>query len=194
MPAHASQFREILVFFDRLGVYDVVLPFILVFTLVFAIFEKTRIFGTDVVDNVTYTKKNLNTMVAFVIAFFVVASVQLVATISQVVSNMVLLLLLAVCFMILVGSFMKEGEFLQLEGGWKSTFMWIMFLGIVLIFLQAIKLQDGTSWLEYLYIMIFFNFNTTAVSSVIMVLFVILLVWLITKDSSPRKKAGNSGD
>ncbi|HIH38440.1 hypothetical protein J4460_01870 [Candidatus Woesearchaeota archaeon] len=194
MPADASQFREILVFFDRLGVYDVVLPFILVFTLVFAIFEKTRIFGTDVVDNVTYTKKNLNTMVAFVIAFFVVASVQLVATISQVVSNMVLLLLLAVCFMILVGSFMKEGEFLQLEGGWKSTFMWIMFLGIVLIFLQAIKLQDGTSWLEYLYIMIFFNFNTTAVSSVIMVLFVILLVWLITKDSSPRKKAGNSGD
>ena len=85
MPADASQFREILVFFDRLGVYDVVLPFILVFTLVFAIFEKTRIFGTDVVDNVTYTKKNLNTMVAFVIAFFVVASVQLVATISQVV-------------------------------------------------------------------------------------------------------------
>ena len=41
--AEASTFREIILFFDEVGVYDVILPFLLVFTIVYAIFEKTKI-------------------------------------------------------------------------------------------------------------------------------------------------------
>ena len=43
----ASTFREVLLFFEQIGIYDVVLPFLLVFTIVFAILEKTKLFGTE---------------------------------------------------------------------------------------------------------------------------------------------------
>ena len=40
----ATPFREILEFFTRIGVFDVVLPFLLVFTIVFALLERTKVF------------------------------------------------------------------------------------------------------------------------------------------------------
>ena len=48
----------VLDFFKELGIYDVVLPFILVFTIMFAILERTKIFGTE--GEKKFTKKNLN--------------------------------------------------------------------------------------------------------------------------------------
>ena len=99
-----SVFRGIIQFFEKLGVYDVILPFILIFTIVFAILEKSRVFGTEKIKGDEYTRKNLNSMTAFVMAFLVVASTRLVAVINQALAHMVLLLLLSVCFLILIGS------------------------------------------------------------------------------------------
>ena len=42
--------------FERIGVYDVVLPFILVFTIVFAILEKTRVLGVEVYGDKEWDK------------------------------------------------------------------------------------------------------------------------------------------
>ena len=76
-----SVFREALIFFDQVGLYDVVLPFLLVFTLVFGVLEKSKILGTEKGgDGEMYTRKNLNAMVAFISGFFVVASAQLGAS------------------------------------------------------------------------------------------------------------------
>ena len=65
--AEASTLRGVLGFFVDIGIYDVVLPFLLVFTIVFAIFDKTKVLGTEVIDGHKYPKKNLNAIVAFVI-------------------------------------------------------------------------------------------------------------------------------
>ncbi len=71
-----------------------------------------------------YTKKNLDAMVSFVIAFFVIASSQLVETITQISSQVVILLLLSVFFLILVGSFAQETEGgFFLPGKLNATFM-----------------------------------------------------------------------
>ena len=80
--ADTTGFRAVIVFLEKLGVYDVVLPFLLVFTIVFAILEKTRVLGTDDVDGKHLPKKNLNAVVAFVMAFLVIASTSLVRIIS----------------------------------------------------------------------------------------------------------------
>ena len=131
-----SVFRGIIQFFEKLGVYDVILPFILIFTIVFAILEKSRVFGTEKIKGDEYTRKNLNSMTAFVMAFLVVASTRLVAVINQALAHMVLLLLLSVCFLILIGSFMKEGEHAYLkEGPWRIGATVFMLIGIILIFL-----------------------------------------------------------
>ena len=55
-----SIFRGVISFLNTLGVYDIILPFLLVFTLVFAILEKTKVLGTEKVGDKTITKKNLN--------------------------------------------------------------------------------------------------------------------------------------
>src|SRR3989338_5149683 len=141
-------FGNVIQFLERLGVYDVILPFILVFTIVFAIFEKTKIFGTEDVEGVKTAKKNLNAMIAFVIAFLVIASAQLVAIINKSLANIVLLLLISVCFLLLIGSFFSEKEEVKLIGGWRTFFMIVMLIGVVLIFLAAITTSSGKSWLQ----------------------------------------------
>ncbi|MBI4149215.1 hypothetical protein HY491_02105, partial [Candidatus Woesearchaeota archaeon] len=82
-----SAFRGMIGFLDTIGIYDVVLPFVLVFTIAFAILEKTRVLGTEEIDKVKYTKKPLNALVAFVISFFVVGSGELVGILTTVSSQ-----------------------------------------------------------------------------------------------------------
>lgn len=177
----ASVFRDTLEFFYDLGVYDVILPFLLIFTIVFAILEKSKIFGTETSGDHEYTKKNLNAMVAFVTSFFVVGSAQLVAVISEAVSNIVLLLVLSVFFLILAGSFNKDEEF-YLKSGWNTAFMWMMFIGVVLIFLNAL------GWLQLLYGYLSFNWDSTTTSSIILIILVISLMVYITRDPNKPKK------
>ena len=186
-----STFRNVLEFFDKIGIYDVILPFLLVFTIVFAILEKTKVFGTETVGEKEVTKKNLNSMLAFVIAFLVIASSKLVETITEVSSNVVVLLLLAVFFLLLVGSFFKkEDQPAFLEGNWKYLFMAIMFLGIIGIFLNAIETDDGESWLSWGWEQVTGNFNSTAVASIILVIVIIAFMMYVVKgeSSSPKKE------
>ena len=101
-----SIFRGVITFLGKVGVYDVILPFLLVFTIVFAILDKTKVLGTEKVEGREVTKKNINSIVAFVIGFLVIASTKLVAVINEVMANIVLLLILVVSFLLLVGVFL----------------------------------------------------------------------------------------
>lgn len=182
-----SVFRGVIVFFDKIGIYDVVLPFLLVFTIVFAIFEKTKIFGTVKIEGTDYTKKNLNSIVAFVTAFLVIASTKLVSVINEAIANTVLLLLLVILFLLLVGSFFKEGEPVALEKRWRTFFMTAMFIGIVLIFLDALE------WLEPFWDYLKDHWETQWVASLILLIFIILFMVYITKEptkSTPAPKEG----
>ena len=142
--AEESMFRGIIEFFFKLGIYDVILPFLLVFTLVFAILEKTRVLGTEEIEGKKYTRKNLNAMVAFATGFLTIASAKVVAVINQTVANVMLLLIVCIFFLLLVGSFFKEEPhaFFLEKGGWRTTFMILVFLGLAFIFLDALDLLD----------------------------------------------------
>jgi len=137
-------------FLDKLGVYDVVLPFLLVFTIVFAILEKTKVLGTEMVGSEELPRRNLNSMAAFVIGFLVIASSTLVASISAIMAKMVLLLALMISILMLLGSFedpskMKKGFFLK--GKTKGWFIGLMIFGMSIIFFDSMTF-DGNTWLE----------------------------------------------
>ena len=179
----ASQFRDIIDFFANIGVFDVVLPFLLIFTVVFALLERTKVFGIEKIEGKDYTKKNLNSAAAFVIAFLVVASSELVEVITKVSSQFVVLLFLIVLFLLLVGSFLKEephGVFL--EGGGRTTFMLIVFVGLLFIFLDALNLIDD----------IFGFFKGTdkgeVVGSVLLLIVIVIFIAYVTQE----KKVGSS--
>jgi len=180
----ANPFREIIEFFNSIGVFDVVLPFLLVFTIVFALLERTKVFGYEKIEGKEYTKKNLNSVAAFAIAFPVVASSNLVEIITDVSSQFVVLLFGIVLFLLLVGSFFKEephGVFL--EGGWKTTFMIIVFLGLTFIFLDALDLlQDTFDFLEG-------TSKGEFVGSVILIIMIVLFMVFITQERQSPKKS-----
>ena len=191
--AQQSVFRGVLVFFDKIGIYDVVLPFLLVFTMVFAILEKTKVFGTEKIGKEEYTKKNLNSIVAFAVAFIVVASSRLVAIISEIAANMVILLSIGVFFLLLAGVLVTEKkEGFGLSKGWQGFFMVIMFIGLMIITLRAIPGPRDQPLLDYLLDYTLNHFTETAVSSIIFIVAIAILIYYITKTPKPKeaKKEG----
>jgi len=174
-----SAFRGVIEFFDRIGIYDVVLPFLLVFAIVFAILEKSRVLGVENVGGKELTRKNINSMVAFVISFLVIASSEIVRVLNESLANMVVLLMLATCFLILLGVFYKgEEKGFWLEGGWKTLWIFIMFIGIVLIFMNAL------GWLVPTWQFLYTHYDSTVVGSVILIGIVIGMMYAITKTPS----------
>jgi hypothetical protein len=179
-----SVFRESLVFFDHIGLYDVVLPFLLIFTIVFGVLEKSRIFGTEA-DKKT-TRKNLNAMVAFCIGFFVVASAQLVALINQFVANTALVLVIFIMLLILLGSLKAqqgpEGfDFLK-EYKWL---FWVAIIAIMLIFL------NGMGWLGPAWLYVVNNWNSQLMATIFLFGIVALFIHWVTggkEDSDSKSK------
>jgi hypothetical protein len=177
--ATQSSFRDVIDFLDVVGVYDVILPFLLVFTLIFAILEKTKVLG---VDN-GFSKKNLNATVAFITGFLVVASINLVRIINQVMADVVLLVLLAISFLMLVGVFYGSEEFtLKDNQGWRTAMITIMFIGISVIFLNAL------GWLQAIWDF-FSGADTQIIGAVLFVVIIIGFMVFITWDKTP-----SSGD
>jgi hypothetical protein len=176
-------------FLVKLGVYDILLPFILVFVLVFALLEKTKVLGTDTIKDASgekaeYTKKSLNAMVAFVTGFFVVASTQLVSVINKSLSQIFLLILLVICFLLVWGSFheqSKTGFFLDPKKHkfYYNALMAIVFVAIAAIFLNAL------GWLDVVYNFLKGNWNTDYVAAVIFIIVIIGFMLWITSDPKP---------
>lgn len=190
-----SAFGETFSFFAKLGVYEILLPFLLVFTLIFAILEKSAILGHDEIPTKDgkktrkVTKKNQNSMIAFVVAFIVVASSEIVRVLNQIIADTVILLVASIMFLMLAGSFHKQsadGFFLNPENEHQKwvyySFMVIMFAGIVLIFLNAI------GWLDLIYFYLTKGFNSSTVGSIIVVLVFIAIIMIVTKGNPGEKK------
>ncbi|MFP4403121.1 MAG: hypothetical protein ACLFPJ_02110 [Candidatus Woesearchaeota archaeon] len=184
-----SVFRGVIEFFHKLGIYDVVLPFLLTFTIFFAILEKTKVFGFDLVDGKEVSKKNINAMVAFVVGFLVVASARMVAIINTALPNIVLLLVISVSFLMLAYFFYGNQEELKLNNTWKNLMIAIMGIGVFLVFAHAIPYK-GEPWLEFAWDYLVTNYDSTAVSAIVLVGFIILMMFWIT---NPVKSKDSSG-
>jgi len=123
-------------FLESFGFFDVILPFLLVFTIVFGILVKTKIFGTY--DG--KPKKNINSMIAFVIAFFVVAAKQIVNSLQEALPIVALILIAIVSFLMLIGSFAssdKEFNFMDMFEGWKLPLAVLFFGAVFLVFIHS---------------------------------------------------------
>lgn len=178
MADQSTVFGGVVEFLDKLGVYDVVLPFLLVFVITFAVLDKTRILGYDKVGDKEWPKKNLNAIFAFVVSFLVIASTTIVRAINEVLANVVLLLVLIISFLMLVGVFFGSGEVtLEKYPGWTRFFMVIIFIAIVAIFLQAFGL------LRLIVGFIILNYKLEWVATLLLLILIIIFMVYVTRDS-----------
>lgn len=185
----------VITFLEKLGVYDVVLPFLLVFTIVFAILEKTRVFGEEKIDGKDYSRKNLNAMAAFVIGFLVIASSQLVQAISQISAHVFVILLLIVFFLLLVGSFYGEGKIGKegLQEEWaKNIFIVVIFLAIAFVFLNALPAGQGKTWLEWIFQGSGKAVSSPATASIVLIILIVIFIRYVSKSGNGGSSDGST--
>lgn len=101
---------------------EAVLPFILVFTVVFAILQKSSILGKD--------KKQIDAMVALVVGLITITFASAVGIINQLLPFLAVSVVMILIFLILIGLVHKDGEF-----AWndqiKKTVIVLAFVAVV---------------------------------------------------------------
>ncbi len=118
------------------GFYDFALPFLLVFTIVFAILEKTKIFGTDKEGE---PKKNINLIVAIVIGLIVINQFQIVDTLNLFLPKVSLFIIVAVMFLVLVGIFGAN-----VSEGFSGILLFVFAIASLLVIYWALIPTSGT--------------------------------------------------
>ncbi len=94
-----------------LGIYDVALPFLLVFVIVFGILQKVNLFGEK--------SKNLNAVVALVAGLVFLQNTFLVFTLQRYLARMSFALVVFLMFLLLIGIF--AGKYKGLKNGALTT-------------------------------------------------------------------------
>ena len=183
--AEPSPLVNAIQFFQSFGLFDVVLPFLLIFTIVFAILEKTMILGSDNGK----PKKNVDSMVSFILALLVVASNKIVTAINIAMPNIILLMVISISFLMLIGTFATTGEFNFKQGHptYYAAFVAFLLAGTIIIFLYAIKLDSGKSWLEYSYDYVMRSWGGSIVSSFLLLAIIIGAILFITRGTDKKE-------
>lgn len=160
---------------QQLGLLDVILPFLLVFTIAFAVLQKSRILGPD--------SKRFNTLVSLALAFAVVVPHvinpggpgDVVLIINAALPNVSLLMLASLMALLLIGVF---GEDINIGGTSLISIVVIAaFIAVAYIFIAAAGGLPDVPWLDD---------NTR--SLVISILVFGLVVMFITKEEDPLEK------
>ena len=163
------------------GLTDVLLPFLLIFTIVFAILQKTRILGES--------KKNLSVIVAVVVGLLVVVphvtnrfppDADPVVIINEALPQVSLVLVAIIFLLILIGVF---GQDMVMLGVTMPGWIMIISLGIILWIFGGAAGWWSSGFDQFLEE----NFGSEAVAVVIMLLvFGVVIAWITTESKEEK--------
>lgn len=126
---------------ESAGFYEIVLPFFLIFTIIFGILEKTNIFGKE--------SHKFNIIIALVAGFLIVRNQTLVALMNSFLPNVSMFVLVIIAFLIILGIFGVQSD--KWGGGLLFVFVIIAVVGVIWGLVQAADMQ-GIAWLpDWLY-------------------------------------------
>ncbi len=184
------------------GLTDILLPFVLIFTIMFAILQKTKMLGEG--------RRNYNIGVAVVIALLVVVphvtgsyppGADVVDVINKALPNVSVVVVAVLMMLLVIGTF---GTKVKIAG--SSLASWIMKLSgitVLVIFGAAAGWWDDWLW-TWLCPASIFNWKLNncwlswlndpdTLALVIMILVFGIIVWFITKEDKPKKGKGFVG-
>ena len=161
---------------QSIGVYDFLLPFLLVFTVIFAILEKTRLMGTDQNQK---PKTNINTILALIIGLIVVVQTSIVQIINNYLSKMALFIVIILIFLLVLGIFGANVEG-GITGGVAGFFVLVV---AILAVVWALSPELGFSDI--------FNRYLPSDSDRGLILFIVIfivVVWLVTRQPGEHQQ------
>ena len=186
MPAQNLQLENFMMSLERWGIIDVLLPFLLIFVIIFAILQKTKILGEG--------RKNLNAAVALVVGLLVVIphvtgrfppNQDPVLIINDALPQLSIVLVAIIFLLIMIGVFGQDYVMLGITmPGWIALFSVIV---ILLIFGGA-----AGWWSQGFAQSLQDFFGTEGVAVVIMILvFGIIIAWVTSEKKEEEKSLLN---
>jgi len=182
--AASGQLQNMLYRLDNLGLTDILLPFLLIFVIVFAILQKTKVLGEE--------RKNLNIIVALVVGLLVVIphatgrfppNADPVIIINDALPQLSIVLVAVIFLLVLIGAFGQDYVFLGVAmPGWITAFSLVV---IIIIFGGAAGWWSGQfgNNLENI-------FGTEAIAVAIMLLvFGIVIAWITSESKEKEDRA-----
>ncbi len=164
-------FEEWIIALENLGLLDVILPFLLIFTIAFAVLQKSKILGERA--------KNFNTILSFVLAMAAIiphvthtypAGADVVLIINAALPNVSLLMIASLMVLLLIGVFGPDVNLLgtPLEG----IVVLFSVIAIGYTFISASGWGPQIPWLQ----------DPETQSMLVAILVFGLVVWFITKE------------
>ena len=126
-----ADFRNFTDTLREFGIYDIVLPFILVYAIVYAVLEHSKFFS-NVNDD---SKKTINVIISLCFGLFAIFSIQVVENIQYIILNSVFLIVVFMIILILLALIFGE-EYLKIFKNENDKYhKWFIYsiLGIILI-------------------------------------------------------------
>jgi hypothetical protein len=171
---------------QEIGIMDVILPFILVFTIVFAILQKTKILGHED-GEAKKPKKNFNAAIALVMALAVVVphitgsypteGSDVVNIINSALPNISVVLIAVVMMLLMIGVF--GGEVNIFKSGLSGYAVAFAIAATIFIFGTAAYWWELPQWASFL-----LDSDTQAL--VVILLVFGALIMFITADDTPK--------
>jgi len=118
----ANEFQDFIAGLENIGFYDIALPFLLIFTIVFGILQKVKIFGDD--------SKKFNAIIALVMAFLVVRTNAIVEVMNEFLPSISLMAVIIIVILLLVGILVVPKD----QSGFTG---WVAGLGIIVILIAV---------------------------------------------------------
>lgn len=180
-------FRAIIENLVDIGFYSVILPFMLVYVVVFGVLEKSKVFKSDDEKQA----KNINAIIAFVFALFVVASIQTVIYIQSLITTIVTFIIFILVVLILLG-FIFGDKYMELfmeDGKLKTPIAWII-AGVVLIVAVIMLMVVTGAWdwfLDWIDWDDWDDGSDTFWTVVVIVLIGLVMFWVSREDSKKDK-------
>ena len=179
----ATPLENALDFLENFGFFNVILPFLLVFTIVYAILEKSAIFGREKEGDAQVTRKSVNSMVAFVIALFVVVTKEIVFSIRESMPQIALILVIVVSFMMFAGALVSGDEPFSFDKhkNWKLFLIFVLFVSVLAVFMNSI------GWLFPILDYVAENWDQTFIVSLIFLAIIVGVILYIVRTPKEDK-------
>jgi len=178
MVSRIWNLEEFVRMLDSWGMMDVFLPFLLIFTIIFAILMKVKVFGE---------RKNINAIVALVFGLIVViphvtgmypADFDVVLILNQALPAVSIVIVAIIMLLILIGIFGGEASMFGLAA---PTWIGIISIFIILfIFGGAAGWWGGLGWFESF-------FGSDAIAIIIMLLIFGIIISFITHEGKTEE-------
>jgi hypothetical protein len=180
-------FTNVIYSLQNWGLSDVILPFILVFTIVFAIMQKVKPLGEE-----KGRTKPFNVVIALVLALSVVIphvlgyyppNADIVNIINSALPQVSVVLVAILMVLLIVGLFGGKAQWGSGLSGWIAFASTIL---IIYIFGRA------AGWFEYLPDWLYWLDNPDTQAMIIVIAVFAIIIWYITKDETPPEKRGKA--